>query len=357
MSVIQYTALSGMIKAGISGGFLFCGEEEYLKSYWRKQLRNAAVSDPSDMFNRYVITAENYTPQALKDAIEALPSFADRKLVEISGLVPVSMKESELDELCAVLSIIPEHPETVVLLYCTDDELPYVDTTKYIQASDRRAAAAQTKLAQALTVAVFPHETPSRLTQWIIRHFAADKVECSPETAKLLIRVAGKDMYRLAGETDKLSAYVLSGGRNVVSGEDIRANVKEEFEFGDFDFSNALLGRDRERAFRILREMRSHPDAQKLYPPEFILGSVSRIWADLTAVRVMLDGGVSPAEITSAMKMNSYKAGLYINSAGRISSGDLISGMDACRRCDRLMKSSPIDNGVLLDRLIIEICS
>ena len=150
MSVIQYNALSALIKKGITGGFLLLGDEEYLKNYWKRQLTAAAVSDPSNMFNRWLLNAESYTPQALKDAIEALPSFADRKTVELSGISPVSMRESELDELCAVLSIIPEHPETTVIMHCTSDELPYVDTSKYVQASDRKAAGAQTKLASVL---------------------------------------------------------------------------------------------------------------------------------------------------------------------------------------------------------------
>lgn len=357
MSVIQYSALSRMIKSGVSGGFLFCGEEEYLKSYWRRQLRAAAVADPDDMFNRYVITGENYTPQYLKDAIEALPAFSDRKFVEVSGLTPLTMKDSELDELCAVLSIIPEHPETTVLLFCADDELPYVDTTKYISASHRKAASIQNKLASQLTVVAFLHETPSKLAQWTIRHFQAYGVECPAQTARLLISVAGNDMFRLSSETDKLSAYILSSGRKTVTDSDIRLNVKEAFEFGEFDFSNALLSRDRKKAFRILREMRGHPDASKLYPPELIIGSVSRIWSDLTAVKSMLDSGVRPADITAALKMNPYKAGLYMNSAGRLSLEEISAGLDACRRCDRLMKSSPIDNSVLLDRLVLELCS
>ena len=356
MSVIQYGALSAMIKKGITGGFLFIGEEEYLKSYWKKQIVSSVVSDPSDMFNRWLINAENYTPQSLKDAIEAFPSFADRKTVEVSGLSPLSMRDSELDELCAVLSIIPEHPETVVIIHCTSDELPYVDTTKYVPASDRKAAAAQTKLAAALTVTVFPHETPAKLTQWVIRHFNADGVGCQPENAKTLIQIAGRDMYRLSGEIDKLSACVLSSGRTSVTADDIKENVTELFEFGDFDFSNALLARDCQKAFRILREMRSHPDAPKLYPPEFILGSVSRVWSDLTAVRAMLESGASPSETAAAMKMNSYKANLYISAASKTTLASLQTGLDACRLCDRRMKSSPLDSAVLLDRLIIELC-
>lgn len=357
MSVIQYNALSALIKKGITGGFLLLGDEEYLKNYWKRQLTAAAVSDPSDMFNRWLLNAESYTPQALKDAIEALPSFADRKTVELSGISPVSMRESELDELCAVLSIIPEHPETTVIMHCTSDELPYVDTSKYVQASDRKAAGAQTKLASVLNVVVFPHETPAKLAQWIIRHFEADGAECPPESAKFLIQTAGRDMYRLSGEIDKLSAYLLSSGRKTVTPEDIRANVTELFEFGDFDFSNALLNRDCRKAFRILREMRAHPDASKLYPPEFILGSISRIWSELTAIRAMLDGGAAAPAVSAALKMNSYRAGIYISAASKTPLAELKAGLDACRQCDRLMKTSPLDSSVLLDRLVISLCS
>ena len=79
----------------LSGGYLFYGEEDYLKRYYLNALRKQTVTE-GDVFNHIVINSESYTPERLSASLEALPVMADKKLVEVNSLYLSSMSENEL---------------------------------------------------------------------------------------------------------------------------------------------------------------------------------------------------------------------------------------------------------------------
>jgi DNA polymerase-3 subunit delta len=348
--------LSAAIKSGDIGGvWVFCGDEDYLKSHYKKELRDAVLGEEADTFNRFILTAESYSAQALKDAIETLPMFSDRQIVEVSGINFIQMKDADLDTLCAVLSSAEEHPDTTVVLVAASDELKYVDITKFVPQADKKSAAALAKLYDCAKVVAFPFETEAKLAKWVLRHFRAGGAECSPELASALIKHAGRDMFRLAQEINKLSYYALASERTEVTEDDIYLHVKEDFEFGPFDFSNALLDHDCEKAFKLLYEMRNSKDANKLYPPELISAQISRVFADLIAVKELSDDGCTQNEIAAALKMNSYKVRLYMNASKNRSTQQLSRALALCRSCDLAMKSTALDNGVILDRLVLSL--
>ena len=69
----------------LKGGYLFCGEEDYLKKHYLKKIRSEMGVD-GDAFNHIVINSESYSPRTLFASIEALPMMADKKLIEINSL-------------------------------------------------------------------------------------------------------------------------------------------------------------------------------------------------------------------------------------------------------------------------------
>ena len=86
----------------LSGGYLFYGEEDYLKRHYLLSARKETVCD-GDVFNHIIINSEHYTPEYLSSVIEALPVMADKKLIEINSLHYSSMTENELEQFCAVV--------------------------------------------------------------------------------------------------------------------------------------------------------------------------------------------------------------------------------------------------------------
>ena len=97
-----------------SGGYLFFGDEDYLKLHALKSARDAVCSDPSlAVFNDLTVdlTAESLSPDELfsriSSALSAAPMMADFKLVTLRGLCPDELRSAELDAICRALDCEP----------------------------------------------------------------------------------------------------------------------------------------------------------------------------------------------------------------------------------------------------------
>ena len=79
--------LRDLLKQDITGGFLFYGDEDYLKQHYKKELRAAALADcPPDLIdlNRIALTLEDGDFSELTTALATLPMMSQKKIVEVT---------------------------------------------------------------------------------------------------------------------------------------------------------------------------------------------------------------------------------------------------------------------------------
>ncbi len=324
----------------LKGGYLFCGEEDYLKRHYLSALRSASV-DEGDAFNHIILTGDTYSPERLFAAIEALPMMAERKLIEINSLYISSMSEGELDGLVSVLKCLPEYEYNILVMYTEPDELDI---------GNKKAPSKELKaLSECLTPVIFERETPARLSSWVAKHFASELIIAPPDTVALLIDRCGCDMYALSNEIDKLSCYLKTQGREKLTIDDVIKVCGERKEIAAFDFANAILDLNTEKAFSVLGEMKKQKEK-----PEIILSGISRVVCDLEIIKYSTENGIPLADVAKKLKFHEYKAGLYAKSASRTTVERLRALSEKCYEADLLIKSSKLDNYVILERLVVE---
>lgn len=324
----------------LSGGYLFYGEEDYLKRYYLNALRKQTVTE-GDVFNHIVINSESYTPERLSASLEALPVMADRKLVEVNSLYLSSMSENELEELCSVLARLPDYEYNVLVIYTEPDELdPGVKN---------KPSPSLKKLTEYLKPVFFDRETPARLADWTYKHFVKELIVAPHDAVTTLVSRCGGDMYTLSGEIDKLCCYLKANGRDKLTEEDVVRICGERKEIGAFELANAILDRSPARAFAVLSEMKKVKER-----PEAILSGISRTISDLLTVKVLIDSGMSMQTIEKRLVMNSYRLSLYSKSAAKNSHSDLKNVLDRCYEADKLIKSTQLNSYTVLERLAIE---
>ncbi|MBQ4064639.1 MAG: DNA polymerase III subunit delta [Clostridia bacterium] len=323
----------------LKGGYLFCGEEDYLKRRYRQSVREALVPE-DDIFNHIRLNAETYSPDRLMAAIEALPVMAERKLIEVEGIPLSSLPEGELEELVAVLATLPSYEYNVLILYAEAEELD-AGTVK-------TPSKVLKHLSEALTPVIFWRETPARLAAWVAKHFAAEKIVAPPDTVNRLLERCGCDMFTLSSEIEKLAWYVKAQGRERLTEEDVALVSSETKEIAAFDLANAIMDGRVDTAVSILNEQKRRKEK-----PELLLAGITRVICDLLAVKVMVDGGVSYGAIGSRFKMHEYKVGLYAKSAARLPYDRLHERIEQCYGADLLIKGGSLDPYAVLDRLVI----
>ena len=117
MEIIKEDVFRKQLKKGLSGGYLFFGEEDYLKSFALKSAKEAICADETfAVFNEVRLDPLSYSPDALISALMPLPMMADQKLVTVTGLSINDMRQSELNELCEALETLSEYDYNVLII-------------------------------------------------------------------------------------------------------------------------------------------------------------------------------------------------------------------------------------------------
>lgn len=344
MDILDSKKFRTRAKGELFGGFLFYGEEEYLKRNALAEARRSVFPDAPDSFNHIRLDEENYSPEALENAILALPVFADKKLIEIHGLNLTSLKDKGTGELCSVLELLRDSADTVLILYTVPSEFDPGDA--------KRPSKQFNTLCEVLTPVFFEKQTGDKLAKWVCAHFAHNKIVCDLNTSYALMERCGTDMFALVCETEKLSAYVLSQGRSTLTAEDIELLATKNKEIGAFDFSNAILSRDTEKAFYILSRYEAEDKTAKEAP--LTLGGLISMFRLLLRISLLASSGRPDREIAKELKINEYRCALYRRSLGSRTPEDIERILLLCSEADRLLKSGGANGYVVLSKLVIE---
>ena len=330
MEIIREDVFRKQLKKGLSGGYLFFGEEDYLKAHAMKAAADSICAEEAfALFNHVHLDAMDYTADKLVDALMPPPMMAEQKLVTVSGLALSSMRAGELEDLCDALGALRDYDYNVLILsipagLMEEGALP------------KRPSPILKRLSELLTPVRFESIAGARLAGWVGKHFEHHGVTAEPALCSYLIDRCGKSMYHLASETEKLSYYVLSHGKTIVTRTDVDLVAVPEVSSDAFALANAILDGKYADAMDALSVMKF-----RRVDPIIILGEVSRVICDLISVKALQREGLPLGELASVLKMNEYKAKIYAAGAASKPMERLTRAVELCSEADLSLKLSP----------------
>lgn len=330
---MNLTELKAKLKSGDgSGWYVICGEEEYLKRYYKGEIKKLIVSDddPFALFNYSVFDGgADFDVMAFIEAIKSPPMMSEHKLIEWQFADLNRLREKELSRLSEIAASKSDYPYATVIISALPDGF------------DRGTQKKPTKLYKSLSenfdILTFDKSTDAQLSAWIAKHFSAAGITVSRETvARILMRV-GHSMQALSFEIDKLSAYALAHGRSIVTEEDVNEICSSSIESDAFAISNAIIEKNTEKAFLALMDMKmQRVDAGA------VLAQLSKTYADLMSVALFSEEGKSAADTAAIMKFHPYKLGLYMTAAKKLGSEKIAASLSSLIKTDAASKSGGI---------------
>ena len=311
----------------LCGGYLFYGDEDYLKQHTLKQVRQMLFPDTGMAdFNRFVFTEENYTPASLSDALLAPAMMTDCKLVELSLPDGDGMKEKERTLLLETLGILADTSDTVFILT--------FPAGTFDAGTAKRPSAALRSFSKVLTPVEFPEQTDARLQKWMERHLSDYGVALPPAVGGMIRNAVGRSMLRLSGELAKVGAYAVSHGMKEVTEQVVAAVVSRTPEEDAFQLANCLLEGNRQGAYDCLSlRIRRKED------PILLMAQIIKVYSDLAAAAVFREEGRDKRDFAAAMKMHEYRAGLYYRAAESAGSEYFLNALEKCLEADGQLKS------------------
>ena len=340
-AIIKEADFRTQIKGAPAMGYLFFGEEDYMKKFALDTAISVISPDPTfAFFNEIRLDSFSYSPDALIDALMPAPMMADRKLVILSGLDFTAMKQSEVDALCKALELLPEYDYNTLIITTSADRFDAGRLPK-------KPSAVLKKLSEHLIPVQFDKNPPARLASWVAKHLEHNGVRVSPDVCTFIIERCGRDMFNLASETDKLAYYALSQGRDTVTREDVMTVATSVADYDAYAFTNAIGARRRDEALEILRDMKG-----RKIEPVVISGTISSTVCDMMTISIMRSEGLTQGEIADATNINEYAIGRLLRTLPDEAMCKLM--LSRCAAADLEIKSSR-DGYAVLERLICTI--
>lgn len=345
-------ALQTEIKKGVCGAYVFFGEEDYLKNYYRTEIYKAIMEEGMETFNYFpisfspaVMTKEDALSR-LSDAILAVPMMQDKKLIVITDLAPATLPKEHFEALCQSLKAANESDDTVLVLYCRADEMEddyKLETSAFFK-----------KLIACAKVVKFDLQTKGRLVSWIKRHFSREKIRISDEAAGLLADMCAGRMTPLSFEIEKLicyAKYVKKGEALFVDEEDIK-NIAVQSTPDEIPFAMLNAAQSWKLA-EILTVL--HTAKEQREEPIVVLAQLSRIYQDMLTIKIAKDAALTSSEIAKIMKMKDFRVTKYLSSIERVPLSVLENTIRLAYETDKALKSTSTDPWILLDMLAVRI--
>lgn len=318
--------------------YLLCGDEDYLKENALELLKKLALADGDETFNYRRLDGPNVDMDALSEAVEAFPVFAEKCFVEVRDFDLYKVKEDD-GSAPKLLRLLSELPETCCLVF-------YYATIPF--AEDKRKKKLHAAIQEAVRVVEIDAQDQGALIRWISRRFAAHGQTIGRENAEYLILICGGLMTGLISEIEKISAY--AKGPEITKA-DIDAVAVPVAEAQVFKLSDAIAGKRFDEAASLmatLLQMNEHP--------LMILGLIGSQCRRLYLAKLLSEQGANAGKLMTVFGYRSeYPAKLLLNNARRFSLHWCEEAVLACAEADYRMKNSSADAEELLRSLFLRL--
>lgn len=339
---ITHSQFKGEMKNLKPGVFLFYGDENFIKLHTLQDIRSRVCEDDSfEAFNHFVFTRDNYSAEAVHTAALSIPMMNDYKLIELYEIPLGDMRKKEdIEALLDALEAASDSDDTILIIYTTAEN--------FDEGDERRPSEMYKALAKYATPVEFAHEPTQKIVLWVQKHFSAERIVAELPECTHLIDTVGHDLTTLSGEIEKLTAYLHYKERDKLHKMDIDLVCPHNKEIGAFEFADAILDGNNDKAFYILADYKL-----KNEPAQIILGGIIKCYTDLLALKIYAEAGVSSDDAAKRTGMHKYVAKMRMAKAKACERAALEGIIKLCSETDEALKSSAVEQYILLERLIV----
>ena len=316
--------------------FLY-GSENYLIEKYAAKL-TARFGGGLGAFNLQRFDGKKPDMDAVWGAVEALPLMAPEKCVVLDDLDVAKLPAGELQKLEDMLADLPEDCTLLITAKAPGFDARSAAGKKLIKAADNAGFAAQLNA-----------PLPTELQSFVKARVKHGGCAISTEVARYLLSVCSNDMGVLTHEIAKLCAY--AGGGDISERQiDEVAIAKTEAKV--FDLSKAILSGNVQKALEILDAL--------FYIREqavAILAVLAMSFTDLYRARVAKDAGKTPADVVALFgyKGKEFRVTNAFASCSKLPAATLRQMLAVLYSCDRDLKSTVVDDRVLLERAVVRL--
>ena len=294
--------------------YLFYGEEKYMISQMKNQLKKALVSE-DDTMNYSYFEGKRADAIEIVELAKTLPFFSDHRflILDETGLGKKS------DD--TFIEGLKEASDTSVVLFIEDSVDKRSKIYKFLSKEGHAVC--------------FESAGDKELSRWLISLLKKEGNRC------------GSDMYTLKNELEKLISYV--GEREEITIRDLEELTSSQTTNQIFVMLEAIARKQREKVLTLYYDLIELKES-----PFGILALLVRQCNQLLQVKDLDCLGKSNGMIAKQMKVPAFVAGKLKDQAKMFSMDTLRDMIEACAKTDESIKTGKISDRVGVELLLIQ---
>lgn len=304
--------------------YLLYGDEEYLKRYYRENLKYCILEDSDDMnFSKF--ENKGIDLNEVQSIADTLPFFSEHRLIIIqdSGLFKSSNDFTDYLE---------HMPDSTIIVFVEKEIDKRNKLYKYI---NKNGIAAEIKV-----------KDSEEVLNWAAKRLKESGKVFTRKTMEYFLQRVDNNLYNLSNEIEKIAAYTV--GREEITIADIDAVCPAYLQNHIFQMVDAVGAGDTDKALKLYNELIELKEA-----PSYILYMLIRHFNILLQIGSM--GNAPKNQVASKIGISPYFVGNYQRQSSRFSGKQLKQALDNSLETEQKFKTGVLDDQIGVELLLIEL--
>ena len=312
--------------------FLLMGDEPFLlKKSMEMIMQKIVPSKEYKDFNFNIFDCKTASAFSIKETVETLPVFCDKRLVVCSSAHLLKEKDWK-----GLWPIIENPVQTAVLVFSADK---WDKRKKFSKLLMEKSFVVENKQPSAKEL--------SRWVRWLCR---GHQLELSDSASELLIQLAGPGLMNLDSELGKIKAFV--GSRTRVESEDILKTTKRLKPENVFSFTEAIGRRDVQQSFHCLVNLLEDQQSEA-----GLIALVARHIRIISQIKQGLKEGLTSTQISLKTGVPVFFLKDYFKQAVLWNDQKIFQMTEILHATDKALKSSPLSSDIWMENFVFKACS
>lgn len=314
-----------IIMKSFSSVYLLYGSEDYLRTLYKKRLKDALLEGIDEM-NYSHFEGKQDSVSELTSIAETLPFFADRRviLVENSGLF------KNANDLADYITALPE--STVIIF--SEEEVD--KRSRLYKAVKERGYVCEFKTLQ-----------PQEIKQFIAGQLGRSGKRMTEAAGDYMISRCGTDLFNLRNEVEKLIAYC--DEREVITNRDVDEVCTVQVSSRVFDMIDAIGRKNTDTALRMYSDILTLREK-----PMTILYLIIKHFNRLMQIWELRRLHRSDSEISSSVGVPVWSLKNYMGQLRNFSYEKLVEAVNYGTELEEDVKSGRINDQIGLEIMIVK---
>ncbi|TNF26074.1 MAG: DNA polymerase III subunit delta [Deltaproteobacteria bacterium] len=315
--------------------YILQGSEQLMLDEAEALILKHAVDDPQDAMSvsRLDMADAKVGAREVVAACRAIGLFVSRIAVVARAVDVVDKKTSERDELTRYVSA------------------PVGACTLILKATKLDGKSALVKRAKKTgAILKFDELKTYQAVGWVSERIRALGHRADRQTAELIVELVGPNLLRLRNTLEQLSLY--AGANQAITPQAVEVCLSATRSHDVFELVDAVAEQRAGAALRHLQAMLGQREA-----PLKILAMLSRHFRTLWQLKALRERGASLDQATQEVGVHPFTAKKTWPQTQKFHDRTLRAVFERLYETDLALKSSPIQNALLMERLVLDLCA